>query len=80
MFYTYILRSEKTGRYYYGHTKDLYGRLKQHNAGKVHSTKGYRPWVIHYYEKFPTKSQAFQREMYFKRIEGRIWLKSRGII
>ncbi len=46
MFFVYILRSTATGRYYYGHTKDLSKRIKQHNSGKVRSTKAYRPWEV----------------------------------
>ena len=80
MYYTYVLKSVKFNRHYYGHTHDLQARLKSHNQGKVRSTKAYRPWKIVYYETFPTKSEAFRREMFFKSVEGRIWLKERGII
>ncbi len=80
MFYTYIIKSIKTGRYYFGHTKNLQERLKCHNSGKVRSTKAYRPWKIHYYETFKTKSEAYRRELFFKSIEGRKWLKEKGII
>ncbi len=80
MYFVYILRSLKSKRFYFGHTKNLENRLKQHNAGKVRSTKGYRPWTIHYTEKFLTKSEAFKREMFFKTIEGRKWLKDNQII
>ena len=31
MFYTYVIRSEITGRYYVGSTKDTDVRLAQHN-------------------------------------------------
>jgi len=80
MFFTYILTSLKNGRHYYGHTKDLQNRLKQHNAGEVRSTKAFRPWEIHYSESFETKSEAYNREMFFKSIDGRIWLKKNKII
>ncbi|NOX17181.1 MAG: GIY-YIG nuclease family protein [Chlorobi bacterium] len=80
MFYTYILTSLKNNRHYFGHTKDLQNRLKRHNAGKVRSTKAFRPWEIHYYENFNTKSEAFKREMFFKSLEGRIWLRENNII
>jgi len=80
MYYAYILKSLKCERHYYGHTDDLQDRLKRHNQGKVRSTKAYRPWKIIYYETFPTRSEAYRREMFFKSIEGRIWLKEQGII
>ncbi|MGB5927048.1 MAG: GIY-YIG nuclease family protein [Cyclobacteriaceae bacterium] len=56
MFYAYILKSQTTGKYYYGSTKNLDERLKYHNRGKVRSTKGGRPWAIHYSEEFETRS------------------------
>jgi len=80
MYYTYVLKSCNFDRHYYGHTSDLQARLKKHNQGKVRSTKAYRPWKIIYYETFSTKSEAFRREMFFKSVEGRIWLKEQGII
>jgi len=80
VFYTYILISVSTNRHYYGHCKDLSVRLAIHNSGKVRSTKAYRPWKIHYYETYTTKSEAFRREMFFKTVEGKNWLRTNGII
>lgn len=79
MFYAYVLKSSVSNRHYYGHSKDLKSRLNSHNQGKVRSTKAYRPWVIIYFEEFETKSQAYQREMFFKSIEGYNFLKQQGI-
>jgi len=80
MYYAYILKSLKDGKYYYGSTSDLEKRLKYHNAGKVRSTKHRRTWVLHYFEEFPTKSEAIKREMFFKSKSGYFWLKNEGII
>lgn len=80
MYFTYILRSKINGRHYYGHSAVLAERLKAHNSGKVKSTKGYRPWEVIYYEEYPTKSEAYQRELFFKSIDGYNFLKSREII
>jgi putative endonuclease len=81
MYYTYILRSLKDRLYYYGSTGNLScSRLKEHNYGHVRSTKSHRPYVIHYYENFDTKSAALKREKFFKSINGYIWLKENGII
>ncbi len=80
MYYTYILKSIHFDRHYFGHTHDLDTRLKRHNQGKVRSTKAYRPWKIVYYETFSTRSEAFLREMFFKSVEGRMWLKEHGIL
>ena len=80
MYYAYILKSKKDNKYYYGSTSNLKNRLNIHNSGKVRFTKGHRPWVLHYYEKFPTRSEAFRREQFFKSIDGYNWLKKEGII
>jgi len=79
MYYSYILKSQKTGRYYYGSTSDLEKRLKYHNSGKVKSTKSGRPWIIHYYEEFESKSEAFSRERFYKSIDGYRFLKKNQI-
>jgi putative endonuclease len=81
MYYTYILKSlSAVNRFYYGHCADRNERLKRHNAGKVRSTKAYRPWKLHYSESFATKSEAYRREMFFKSAEGKKWLRASGII
>lgn len=78
-YYAYILKSEKTGTYYYGSTSDLQARLKYHNAGRVKSTKSKRPWVIHYFEEYETHGEALRQERFFKSIEGYLFLKQNGI-
>ena len=80
MFYSYILRSLKDGKYHYGSAEDLDLRLAKHNKGDVRSTKGRRPLVLHYFEAFETRSEAFKREHFFKSIEGYIFLKQNSII
>ena len=52
MFYTYILKSLKSGRYYIGYTANLNKRLNEHNSGRVMTTKREYPWILFYYEKF----------------------------
>ena len=79
MYYTYILISESKGTYYYGHTANLEKRMHEHNKGKVRSTKVRRPWKIHYFESFKTKSEAAKREYFFKSIAGYRWLKEQKI-
>jgi putative endonuclease len=80
LFHTYILKSIKTGRHYYGSSGDVDRRLREHNDGEVTSTRSGRPWVIRYLEEFENKSQATQRERYFKKRSGYEWLKDKGII
>jgi putative endonuclease len=76
----YILQSLKDHKYYHGHTSDLDARLKEHNNGKARATKGRRPLKLHYTETFLTKSEAIKRELFFKTIEGYVFLKEKGII
>jgi putative endonuclease len=79
-YFTYILRSLKDNGYYFGHSSSLEARLKKHNSGRVRSTKNRIPFVIHYYEVFETKSEAFRREIFFKSLDGRKWLFEKNII
>jgi putative endonuclease len=79
MYYVYVLKSLKDGKFYYGYSEDLAKRLDYHNKGKVRSTKGRRPFILHYKEEFDTKSEAFKREKFFKTIEGYNFLKRQGI-
>ncbi len=78
-FNVYVLKSEVANRRYIGSCKDLEARLKQHNSGKVRSSKGYIPYKVVYSEKFETNGEALQREKFFKTIDGYRFLKSKGI-
>jgi len=79
-YYAYILKSVSHGSYYYGSTGDISNRVQEHKQGKQKYTKGKRPWVLHYYEEFSTRSEAQKREYFFKSIEGYRFLKENGII
>jgi putative endonuclease len=80
MYYSYILKSLKDGRYYYGSTEDVNRRLLKHNNGDVKSTKGRRPFEIHFVEAHVNRSLAFKREVFYKSIEGYIYLKEKQVI
>ena len=75
MYYLYILKSNKDGRLYKGITKNLEERIDQHNRGKTKSTKPFRPWKLVYFEKYPSRIKAREREIFFKSGEGRELLK-----
>ncbi|MCL4539486.1 MAG: GIY-YIG nuclease family protein [Bacteroidetes bacterium] len=68
MYTTYILQSQKTGRYYVGSTQDVGGRLIQHNTGKTRATKSGIPWEVVHTEEFGTRSEAMKKE---REIKGR---------
>jgi putative endonuclease len=78
-FFTYILKSEKDGKYYYGSCENIEIRLCEHNEGKVKATKFRRPFFLHYFEEFETRSEAYRRELFFKSIDGYKWLKEQKI-
>jgi putative endonuclease len=78
MYYVYLLRSQKTGKFYVGSTSDLQRRFYQHNEGLNTSTKSDRPWNLVYYEAFPAKALALGRERNLKRYgKGLVELKKR---
>ena len=70
MDYVYILLSKKDGKRYVGSTNNLKRRMKQHAEGKVVSTRNRRPLILIYKEVFEDKSEALQREKYFKTHKG----------
>jgi len=75
MFYTYIIYSESTDKYYIGHTHDLILRLQRHNEGWTRSTKAGIPWKLIYSEKYQTKSGAMKREYEIKRMKSRKYIE-----
>jgi putative endonuclease len=66
MFYCYVLRSEKTGRRYVGSCENLADRIRRHNAGESKATKHGLPWPLIQSEAFATRTEAAQRERYYK--------------
>ena len=75
MFCIYILKSQKSGRYYVGHTHDIIERLSYHNSGRVKATKNQGPWDCVYSEKFETKLEANRRELEIKRKKSREYIE-----
>ncbi len=66
MYFTYILRSRVTGRFYVGSSADVANRLSEHNAGETASTRSGRPWELAYTEGFATRREALKRERELK--------------
>ena len=77
MFYTYVLQSEKDGKFYAGYTKDLDLRFEQHQKGYVDSTKNRRPFKLIYYEACLEQADALKREKYLKTHYGKMFLGNR---
>ncbi len=68
MYYVYVLENTENGLYY-GSTNDLKRRLKEHQSGKVFSTKS-KSWTLIYYEAYASEIDARTREQRLK-MDGR---------
>ena len=75
MVFVYVLKSIHHYRFYVGMSVDVEKRLRQHNAGRTKSTKGYRPWLLLFTEQFSTRFEARQREKYLKSGVGKEFIK-----
>jgi putative endonuclease len=53
-YFVYVLYSRSKGTFYHGRSEEIDSRLKDHNSGKVKSTKNGTPWVVIYSEEFET--------------------------
>lgn len=65
--YLYLLKSISRNWHYIGSTKDLKKRFSDHNAGKVRSTKFYKPFKLIYYEAYENYGLARKREIELKK-------------
>ncbi|MEM8520175.1 GIY-YIG nuclease family protein [Flavobacterium sp. PL12] len=66
-FVVYILYSKKFNKNYTGFTSNLIERFKSHNSlGIKGYTLKFRPWEVVYLEFHSCKSDAMNREKYFK--------------
>lgn len=77
MYFVYVLKSLKDSKYYYGLTKDLRNRLKEHNKGEVKSTQHRKPLELVYFEKADTILDARKKEKYFKSGFGRKYISNK---
>jgi predicted GIY-YIG superfamily endonuclease len=70
-FFVYILRSQRDGSLYVGHTNNLPRRVRQHNdpTGKGYTAKR-GPWALVHQEPHPDRSSAARRERFLKSVAG----------
>ena len=66
MFYVYVIRSRRDGNTYVGSTNNLKRRFKEHNNGKIISTKSRIPFDLIYYEAYKIEKDARLRESRLK--------------
>jgi putative endonuclease len=71
MFYVYVIKSLKNGRFYTGSTNNINKRIEEHNSGKSEATKNIRPFEVCLIEEYKTRSEACKRERFFKTGKGR---------
>ena len=76
-YYTYLLRSSRTEKWYTGYTKDLRNRFNEHQNNKSEYTKGRGPFKLIYYEACMNEFDAKAREKYLKSGMGRRYLRNR---
>ena len=60
----YVLQSLIDESQYVGMSADENKRQAEHNAGRVRSTKGKRPWKIVYVEEYDTLVEARARKIF----------------
>ena len=77
MYYTYVIQSQRSKRWYTGSINDLRKRLNQHNKGKSAWTKNGIPWKLIYYEACLDEQDAKSREKYLKSGIEKRYLKNR---
>ena len=75
MYYIYVIKSEKDNNIYIGFTANPEKRLREHNAGKVKSTKHRKPFILIYQEEYKNKTTAIKREKFLKSGCGREFIK-----
>jgi len=78
-YYTYVLKSLKNKNIYVGSTQNIEKRIDLHNAGKVKSTKAYKPWELLEYEAHNSRSEAVLRERFLKTHQQKEILKRRYV-
>ena len=76
-YYVYVLQSQSDGNFYTGYTNDLTKRLKEHQSGRVFSTKGRIPLKLIYYGFCLNQEDAKRREKYLITAWGKRYIKNR---
>src|SRR3989344_5001732 len=71
----YILESISKKKYYIGCTNDYKRRIKEHEAGKVSSTRWLRPLRLVLNQEYSTLSKARKIEYRLKRLKRKDYIK-----
>ena len=76
MYFVYAIRSEVRNYIYVGMNSNLGKRINAHNNGYERTTRPYRPFKLIYTEKLENRSDAREREKYFKAGKGKEFLRT----
>ncbi len=74
MFFTYILQSVSSGKFYIGQTNNLQDRIHRHNNSRNIYTKNKGPWKLVYYKEFDTRTEALKLEKRLKSLKNKDYL------
>src|SRR4030043_856414 len=77
MCYVYVMQSKKDKQFYTGFTRELQNRIREHNEGRVSSTKTRGPFELIYYEACLNEQDGLAREKYLKSGMGKRYLRNR---
>lgn len=75
--YVYVLKSIKDEKTYVGSTNCIEKRIKEHQSGKVRSTKYRLPIELIYYEEYESLEKARIIEKHYKTCAGRKKLREK---
>jgi len=67
MYFVYLLQSKRDGNCYIGQTDNVEVRLKEHNSGRVKSTRNRIPFILLGCEEYATRNEARWREYSLKK-------------
>ena len=73
-YYTYILFSQKVGKYYVGQTENVVKRVQDHRAGLSKWTSNSDDWVLVYSIELNSRKEAIQQEKRIKKRGAGRWL------
>ena len=77
MWSVYALEGDEGTFLYVGMSEDVSVRFKDHQKGKVRSTKAHRPLALVYVEIVGPIDKAREREKYLKSTAGKRWLRAK---
>ena len=77
MIYTMYVLIDDIGRLYKGVINDFERRFSEHKRGKTHTTRKMKNIRLAYKEEFSSFEKAREREIYFKTVAGRRFLKTK---